>query len=96
MKGKKKKNAGRGRPLGVAESYVDELVVVTLLEIVKDGGVVEVGQVGHVLGFLILGRVHLLQLVLLEVLALVFVRIGGGGRKNKSVISLNGTFERLT
>lgn len=47
--------------------YVDELGVVTLLQVVEDRSIVEVGQIGHILGFLILGRVHLLQLVLLEV-----------------------------
>lgn len=52
------------------EPYVDELGVVTLLQVVEDRSIVEVGQIGHVLGFLILGRVHLLQLVLLEVLGL--------------------------
>lgn len=52
------------------ESYVDELGVVTLLQVVEDRSIVEVGQIGHVFGFLILGRVHLLQLILLEVLGL--------------------------
>lgn len=57
-------------PVASEEPYVDELGVVTLLQVVEDRSIVEVGQIGHVLGFLILGRVHLLQLVLLEVLGL--------------------------
>ena len=47
-------------------TYVDELVAVASPQVVKDGGVVEVSQVGHVLGFFVFGRVHLLQLVFLE------------------------------
>lgn len=61
-----------GKHLSVvnAEPYVDELGVVTLLQVVEDRSIVEVGQIRHVLAFLVLGRVHLLQLVLLEVLGL--------------------------
>jgi len=33
---------------------------------VVDGGVVEVGEVGHIVALLVLGRVHLEQLVALE------------------------------
>lgn len=57
-------------PIASEEPYVDEFGVVTLLQVVEDRSIVEVSQIGHVFGFLILGRVHLLQLVLLEVLGL--------------------------
>ena len=40
-------------------------------EVVKDRGLVEVGQVGHVLALLKLGRVDLLDLVPLEDLLVV-------------------------
>jgi len=69
----------------LAEPYVDELGVVTLLQVVKDRSIVEVGQIRHVLAFLVLGRVHLLQLVLLEVLGLRSGWLWGerGERKRK-------------
>ena len=54
----------------VDRSYVDQLMVVTLLQVVEDWRIVQVGQVGHILSLLILGRVHLLQCILLEVLGL--------------------------
>lgn len=52
-------------------TYVDQLVGVTSPQVVKDGGIVKVGQVGHVFGFFVFGRVHLLQLVFLEGLFLL-------------------------
>lgn len=61
---------GKGASISPSLPYVDELGVVTLLQVVENRSIVEVGQIGHVLGFLILGRVHLLQLILLEVLGL--------------------------
>ena len=45
-------------------AYVDESGVVSLLDVVEDGGLVEAGQVGHVLDLVELGRVHLLDVVL--------------------------------
>lgn len=56
---------GKGR-----RTYVDEPGVVSLSEIVEDGGVVEESEVGHVLAFLVLGRIHLGNQVLLERLVL--------------------------
>ena len=41
----------------VPSSYVDEFALVSALEVPEDGGLVQVGQVGHVLAFLKLGRV---------------------------------------
>ena len=38
---------------------VDVPVDVSLAQVVVDGGVVQEGQVGHVVGHLVLGRVHL-------------------------------------
>ena len=38
---------------------VDEPLNVTLLQIEEDGGVIEVGEVRHVLTAVVLGRVHL-------------------------------------
>ena len=51
--------------------YIDELGLVSRPEVVKDRGLVEVGQVGHVLTLLKLGRVDLLDLVPLEDLLVV-------------------------
>ena len=68
---------------------VDQLDEVALLQVVEHRSVVEVGQVGHVLAFLVLGRVHLGHLLLLEVLLLCAAqrryksgsdsRLAGGG-----------------
>ena len=41
------------------DTYVDQLGLVASLEVVEDRGLIEVGQVGHVLALLKLGRVHL-------------------------------------
>jgi hypothetical protein len=49
---------------------IDKLVIVSLLEIMQYGSVVEVCQIGHILSFLVFGRVDLGHLVLLEVLLL--------------------------
>ena len=53
-----------------SETHVDELSVVALLQVVEDRGIVQIGQVRHVLDLLILGRVDLSDLVLLKVLFL--------------------------
>lgn len=53
-----------------ARTYVDELMVVSLLQVMQYGGVVQVCQVGHILAFLVLGGVDLGDEVLLEILAL--------------------------
>lgn len=47
-------------------TYVDKLIVVTLLQVMQYGSVVEVCQVGHILSLLVLGGVHLLDLLLLQ------------------------------
>ena len=51
-------------------TYVEMKLDVSGPEASQDGRLVEVGQVGHVLVHVELGRVHLLDLVLLEVLDL--------------------------
>ena len=58
-------------------TYVDHHGVVSLAEVVEDGGLVEECQVGHVLGLLVLGRVDLLALLLGQFL-LAAVRQGQG------------------
>jgi hypothetical protein len=45
---------------------VDQLMVISLPQVVQDGRLVEVGQVGHVLDFLVFWRVHLVHLVFLQ------------------------------
>ena len=52
-------------------SYIDELGLVSGPQVVEDRGLVEVGQVGHVLALFKLGRVDLLDLVPLEHLLVV-------------------------
>ena len=41
------------------DTHVDELGLVAGPQVVEDGGLVEVGEVAHVLALLELGRVHL-------------------------------------
>ena len=50
----------------MAGTYVDEAREVSLLDVVKDRSLVEAGQVSHVLLFVVLGRVHLLHVVLAD------------------------------
>lgn len=55
-------------------TYIDQLCLVSGLEIVQDGRIVQKGQVGHVLALLVLGWIHLSDLVLLEFLLLKFAQ----------------------
>ena len=57
-------------------TYVDEVGIVTGFEVVKDGGLVKVGKVAHVLALFKFWRVHLLHLILLEN-ALLFLNLHG-------------------
>jgi hypothetical protein len=41
------------------QTYIDEPLHVSLLEVEEDGGVVEVGQIGHVLTAVVLRGVNL-------------------------------------
>lgn len=65
MRGQTKNNTAQPLPRKRA-TYIDELMIISLLQIVEYGGIVEVCQVGHILGLLVLGRVHLGHLLLLE------------------------------
>jgi len=56
-------------------TYVDELMVITLFKIVQNGGIVKIGQVGHIFSFLILRWVHLGHLFLLECFFLLVIKI---------------------
>ena len=58
------------RSIHAALTYVDEHAHVSCAQVVQDGGFVEVGQVGHVLVHEELGRVHLLNVVLLHLTVL--------------------------
>lgn len=49
-----------------ARTYVDEVTVVALFQVVQHRRVVEVGEGGHVLALFELGRIDLLQELLLE------------------------------
>ena len=51
-------------------AYVDEPRVISSSEVVQNGRLVEVGQVGHVVDLLKLWRVHLLDDILLDRLLL--------------------------
>lgn len=46
--------------------YVDHHVLVTVLQVSQHGGFIQEGQVGHVLGLVELGRIHLLGFILLH------------------------------
>ena len=52
-------------------AYIDQFGLVARSQVVKDRCFVEIGQVGHILAFLKLGRVDLLDLLPLEDLLLV-------------------------
>ena len=51
-------------------TYVNEFLDVSDFEVPEDGCIVEIGEAGHVLAHVELGRVHLGHLVLLELLDL--------------------------
>ena len=53
-------------------TYVDQFGEVSLLEIVKDRGIVQVCQVGHILTFFVFWRIQLLQQILLQSFLLLF------------------------
>ncbi len=52
------------------DTYIDELGVVALSQIVQDGRVVEVSQIGHVFNFFEFRRIDRKALVFLEMLFL--------------------------
>lgn len=56
---------------GKAITYIDELVVISLPQVMEHRGIVKVCQVRHILSFFVFRRVHLLELIFLEVFRLV-------------------------
>jgi len=71
-------------------TYVDQLMVISLPQVVQDGRLVEVGQVGHVLDFLVFGRVHLVHLVFLQGF---FLNDGQQDKVNYTVFDCQSLFE---
>lgn len=57
---------GQGLGQGRSPTYVDQLSDVSLLQVVQDTSIVKVGQIGHVLSLFVLGRIQLLQDILLD------------------------------
>lgn len=53
-----------------ADTYVDQLGTITLAQVMQDRGIVKIGQVRHILAFLVFGRVDLADQILLEILGL--------------------------
>ena len=49
------------------KTYVDQFSEISLFQVVEDRGIIQVGQVGHVLSLLILGRIQLLQKIFLDI-----------------------------
>ena len=49
-----------------SDTHVDQLCKIPLLQVVKDRGIVEICQVGHVLAFFVLWRIQLLEKVFLQ------------------------------
>lgn len=54
-------------------TYVDHLGVVTLLQIMQDGRLVKIGQIGHIFGLFVFGGIHLGNQIFLEVFLLLIV-----------------------
>lgn len=55
----------------MAITYIDELVVVSLPQVMEHRGIVEVCQVRHILSFFVFRWVHLLEHIFLEVFRLL-------------------------
>lgn len=55
----------------MAITYIDELVVVSLPQVMEHRGIVKVCQVRHILSFFVFRWVHLLELIFLEVFCLL-------------------------
>ena len=74
------------------KSYVDQLGLVSRPEVMEDRGLVEIGEVGHVLTLLKLGRVDLLDLISLEHLLVV----SNGDLDLASILRLQHTLDKAT
>lgn len=57
----------------MAITYIDELVVVSLPQVMEHRGIVKVCQVRHILSFFVFRWVHLLERIFLEVFRLLSV-----------------------
>lgn len=80
--------------LRLAEAtYVNEFMVVSLLEVMQDRSIIKVCQVGHILAFFILWGVDLIHLFLLEVLILMGKRTTYTIRKILRIEMKSVTFE---
>ena len=64
-----------------SNTYIDDVREVSLFKIVQNGGIVEIGQRSHVLTLLKLGRIHLVDLILVELTLRITPR--DKGRKDK-------------
>lgn len=56
---------------GSQGTYVDQLVVVTLLQVMQHRGIVKICQVGHILRFLVFRGIDLANLIFLEIFRLL-------------------------
>lgn len=51
-------------------TYVDQLGVVSLPQVMQNRSVVKIGQVGHIFGFLVFWRIDLLEEIFLQITGL--------------------------
>lgn len=68
---------------GPENTYVDQLMVVSLLQVMEDRSIVKIGQIGHIFGFLVFGRIDLLEEIFLKITGLCFF-----GRKKNGILML--------
>lgn len=60
------------KKLRLKHTYIDELVVVSLSQVMENGGIVKIGQVRHILGLFVFWWIDLLEDIFLEILRLDF------------------------
>lgn len=53
-----------------ANTYVDQLMVVSLLQVMEDRSIVKIGQIGHIFGFLVFWWIDLLEKIFLKITGL--------------------------
>ena len=51
-------------------TYIDQLIVISILEIPKDSGIIQIGQVRHIIHFIKFGRIDLENLLFFQILFL--------------------------
>ena len=76
-------------------SYIDEFMKISRMEVVKNGGLVEIGQVGHVLALRKLRRVNLLNLILLQDPLLFLVRSWSQGHLDGDLVAVGRVDDAL-